>query len=691
MQLRFFIGFLVAGMLVPAGRAGAEQREGQRPNILFVFTDDHGFQATGPDAYPSRFDELRPTPTIDRLARQGMVFENCFVTNSICGPSRAVIQTGKYSHKNGFFRNGMQFDGDQQTFPKLLQKAGYQTAVIGKWHLGTEPQGYDYYEVLYGQGPYYNPPMRTPAGRVEHIGYTTDVITDQTLKWLKQQRERDEPFMLMYQHKAPHRNWQPGPDHLTAYDDVHIPEPDTLFDDYENRASPAREQEMEIGEHMNRHDLKLDGPDGRLTEEQAEQWKAAYGPKNERFERRTDEMTERELVRWKYQRFAKDYLRCVKSVDDNLDRVLAYLDEAGLADNTVVIYSSDQGWWLGEHGWFDKRWMYEESLRTPLIVRWPGRVQSGSRNAQFVSNLDFAQTFLDLAGATIPDDMQGRSLVPLMKGQTPEDWRETFYYHYYENPGAHNVARHYGVRTGRYKLIHYYRKDEWELFDLKEDPDELSSVYGASEYADVQERLKRELKRLQQKHDEPNPEQSLQRYRRRQARENFENVKVAKLFAAESVNASVPGRPDVANKPFTVGAHCTPTTGDGVLISQGDTLHGYSLYLKDGVPHFSAYARSMQTEIRGDRAVAMKQPVHLAAQLNAESEMVLYVDGQAVAKKSAVPIPDVPGHPLALGRDTMDKSGSYDGSNPFQGELTDIRLYQGAIGEDALGQWVRSR
>ena len=323
------------GSIAPAVADQTDDSDQARPNILFVFTDDHGYQATGEDAYPSRLDDLNPTPTIDRLARQGMVFENCFVTNSICGPSRATIQTGKYSHKNGFFRNGMDFNPDQQTFPKLLQEAGYQTAVIGKWHLGTKPQGYDHFQVLYGQGPYYNPDMRTPDGRENHTGYTTDVITDETLDWLKHQRDKDEPFMLMYQHKAPHRSWLPGPDHLTTYDDTHIPEPDTLFDDYENRASPAREQKMEIAEHMRMHgDLKVGDAPNQLNDAQAAKWNEAYEPKNRAF--REKNLKGKALTRWKYQRYAKDYLRCVKSVDDNLDRVLGYLEEAGLADNTIL-------------------------------------------------------------------------------------------------------------------------------------------------------------------------------------------------------------------------------------------------------------------------------------------------------------------------------------------------------------------
>ena len=488
--------FLALGLLT---NLSADQR--QRPNILFVFTDDHAAHAIS--AYGSK---INSTPNMDRLANEGMLFERCYVTNAICGPSRAVIQTGKYSHLNGFLQNGNTFDGSQLTFPKLLREAGYQTAVIGKWHLKSTPQGFDYYDVLIGQGPYYNPPMRTqgpdgePVTRA-HTGYTTDIITDKALSWLKEGRGEDEPFMLMYQHKAPHRNWQPGPKYLTMYDDVTIPEPETLWDDYSGRASPARLQTMTIRDHLNENDLKLNAGPGNLTPEQRKLWDAAYGPKNEAF--RAANLEGDDLIRWKYQRYIKDYLRCVASVDDNLGRVLDYLDETGLAENTVVIYSSDQGWYLGDHGWYDKRWMYEESLVMPLLVRWPGVTAAGSRNGDIVSNLDFASTFLDMAGVSVPVKIQGESLVPLLRGQTPADWRTSFYYHYYEFPGAHSVRRHYGVTTGQYKLIHYYNMGEWEFFDLENDPNELRSLYGSADYRGVQESLYAELQRLRDYYDVP--------------------------------------------------------------------------------------------------------------------------------------------------------------------------------------------
>ena len=486
----------------------------ERPNIVFIFTDDHCQQALS--AYdPSRMT----TPNMDRIAQEGMLFQRCYVTNGICGPSRAVIQTGKYSHLNGFMTNGQRFNGDQQTFPKLLQKAGYQTAVVGKWHLGTTPQGYDYYDVLRGQGPYYNPPMITEGEGGEpvtkpHTGYTTDIITDKALDWLKNQRAKDKPFMLMYQHKAPHRNWQPGPKYLNWLDDVEIPEPATLWDDYSNRASPASEQTMTIERHLSESDLKLKAP-GNLTPEQREAWDAAYNPKNEAYLAKRESMTPKEIIKWKYQRYVKDYMRCVKSVDDGIGEILDYLDSAGLSGNTVVIYSSDQGWYLGEHGWYDKRWMYEESLKTPLLVRWPGTIKANSVNKDIVSNLDFAQTFLNLAGAPLPGDMQGRSLVPIFKGKTPADWRKTFYYHYYEFPGAHSVARHYGVTDGKIKLINYYEKGEWELFDLEKDPNEMKSEYANPEYAAKVKEMSAELDRLRAEFKLPDEDPESSRRKKR--------------------------------------------------------------------------------------------------------------------------------------------------------------------------------
>ncbi len=470
--------------------------DSSRPNILFIFTDDHSSDAIS--AYGSK---INTTPNIDRLAAEGMLFENCFVTNSICGPSRATILTGKYSHLNGQLVNGPPFDGSQQTYPKILQDVGYQTAIVGKWHLRSSPTGFDYWRVLIGQGPYYNPPIGSPSDTTVVEGYTTDIITDLTLDWLQNEREEDKPFMLMYQHKAPHRRWAPGPDHLDTYDDVVIPEPATLFDDYSTRSSAARDANMQIATNLTARDLKIVPPDN-LTEEQLERWNASYGPKNEALKK--EGLKGDELRAWKYQRYIKDYLRSVASVDDNIGRVLQYLDESGLAENTIVIYNSDQGWYLGEHGWYDKRWMYEESLRTPFIVRWPGVIEAGSRNSSFVSNVDFASTFLEIAGAETPEDIQGASILPILKkNEAPSSWRNSFYYHYYEYPGAHCVQRHYGVRTDRYKLIYFYNIDAWELFDLQEDPDELNNIYSDPDNGELISVLKEELASLREQYQVP--------------------------------------------------------------------------------------------------------------------------------------------------------------------------------------------
>ena len=512
---------LLAAAFLPAAPASADGPGGEppaardgRPNVLFIFSDDHTTQAVS--AYGMTLDgrTINRTPNIDRIAAGGTRFDRCYCTNSICGPSRAVILTGKHSHLNGFLRNGDRFDADQQTFPKLLRTAGYQTAVIGKWHLGTPPAGFDYSDVLRGQGHYYNTPFSKNGGPFEVApGYVTDVITDKTLAWLDptndDAREADKPFFLMYQHKAPHREWEPGPDHLTTYDDETIPEPPSLFDDYDGypgRADAARQQDMTISQTMHESDLKLT-PDKRrrMNDEQWAAWRAAYGPKNEAFAEAN--RTGKDLVRWKYQRYVKDYLRCVAGVDDGVGRVLDYLDESGLAENTIVIYSSDQGFYLGEHGWFDKRFMYEESYRMPLLVKWPGVTEPGSVDRHLVSNLDFAETFLDVAGAEIPDDMQGESLVPLLRGENPADWRDALYYQYYEfqpdRQTVHAVRRHNGVRTDRYKLIHFYNLGQWELFDLEKDPHEMTSVADDPAYADVLAGLKAKLAELQTEYAVP--------------------------------------------------------------------------------------------------------------------------------------------------------------------------------------------
>ena len=455
-----------------------------RPSILFIMSDDHAAHAVS--CYGSRINQ---TPNLDRIAREGMRFDNCFCTNSLCEPSRAGILTGTYNHVNGVTTIGAHLDNRLENVAKILQRDGYQTAIVGKWHLGQGtdhwPTGFDYWNILQGQGPYFDPEMVRNGEKVQYSGYTTDLITDLSLDWLKG-RDRERPFFLMYHHKAPHRHWEPDDKHAQLYEDVDIPEPPTFDDDYSNRAHAAREARMRVADDLNELDLKQPVPEGLNAAEEKS---------------------------WKYQRYIKDYLRCVASIDDNVGRVLDYLEEEGGAvEDTIVIYTSDQGFFLGDHGWYDKRFMYEESLRMPFIIRYPREIEAGSACGEMMLNVDFAPTWLDCAGIDIPDHMQGRSCRPLLNGETPGDWQQGIYYRYWMHLSHHNVAAHYGVRTHRYKLIYYYgdacgqpnaiderRDPEWELFDLQEDPCELNSVYGDPAYCEVASDLTRKLHELQEK------------------------------------------------------------------------------------------------------------------------------------------------------------------------------------------------
>ncbi|MBK8965548.1 MAG: sulfatase [Lewinellaceae bacterium] len=485
-----------------------------RPNIVFIMTDDHARAAVS--AYDTT---LIHTPNIDRIGREGMIFRNACVTNSICGPSRAVLLTGKYSHINGFRDNRSRFDGAQQTFPKILRANGYYTAMIGKWHLATEPTGFDYWNVLIGQGEYYNPDLIEMGDTVRIEGYATDVVTDIAIETLEKRRPRNQPFCLFVHQKAPHRNWMPDAKHFSLFDDRELPLPPTLFDDYAGRSRAASEQDMRIDDMWLGHDMKLflrepaeeTGTGGkkswtpmgieanlkRMTEAQRQAWEAYYRPITEAFYR--DKPEGRALSIWKYQRYLKDYLRCVASVDDNVGRLLDYLEKTGQLDNTIIVYTSDQGFFLGEHGWYDKRFMYEPSLTIPLVMRFPPKIPAGTVSDALALNLDFASTFLDVAGITPPADMQGQSLVPLMRTGKAKGWRKSMYYHYYEYPyGWHDVKKHYGLRTQRYKLIHFYNDiDAWELYDLKRDPGETENRYGQRKYRRLTKKLKRELLRLQ--------------------------------------------------------------------------------------------------------------------------------------------------------------------------------------------------
>jgi arylsulfatase A-like enzyme len=470
----------------------------ERPNVVLIFTDDLAYQAIS--AYgDSR--KLLDTPNMDRLAKEGVRFDRALVPNSICGPSRATILTGKYSHRNGFYNNtNSRFDGSQVTFPKLLQKAGYQTAIFGKWHLGSDPTGFDHWHILPGQGRYYNPPMNKMGQQVQHQGYVTDVVSDLSIDWLKN-RDKNKPFLLMTQHKAPHREWSPALRHLGHDKDRKYPEPETLFDDYANRGVAVKDQDMTLAKTFTQLDAKLVPPPG-ITPEQRKEWDAYYEPRNKAFREAKPEG--KELVRWRYNRYMHDYLGCVKAVDEAVGKLLKYLEDEGLAKNTLVVFASDQGFYLGEHGWFDKRWILEESLRTPMLARWPGVAKAGQVDKNLTSVLDLAQTFLDAAGVPADKEMQGASLVPLLKGEAPKGWRKSFYYEYYEYPTPHRVMPHYGVVTDRYKLARFYvpkpdgtaDPDYWELYDRQKDPQETKSFYSDPAYADTVKELKAELEKL---------------------------------------------------------------------------------------------------------------------------------------------------------------------------------------------------
>lgn len=475
--------FLIAALAGTA--ASLVHAAGAKPNIVFIFSDDHSLQTIG--AYGARLStfcqQQAVTPNIDRLAAAGGLFPNSFCGNSLCSPSRAAILTGLHGHANGVRTLGRPITEGLWTYPRALREAGYQSAVFGKWHLGSTIPEFDEWLILPGQGRYNDPSFQSAGGERKFSGYTTDVITDLALDWLKR-RDSSKPFFLAVQHKAPHRNFIPPPRYAKWLDDVSVPEPETLFDDYANRASPARNQKMTIDQHMTMAgDLKVGG-------QQASD--PMYAARNADFARRKP--SGRDLVRWKYQQYLKDYLRCVKAVDDSVGRVVEALRAAGLEQNTVVIYSSDQGFYMGEHGWFDKRWIYEESVHMPFIIRWPGVVKPGTRFTPFIQNIDYAATFVELAGGKVPSGLHGRSFVPVLRGQTPADWRRSIYYHYYD-PG-HGVARHYGVRTERFTLAHFYATDEWELFDNQKDPDQLRSVYQDTAYAQQLAQVKAELVRL---------------------------------------------------------------------------------------------------------------------------------------------------------------------------------------------------
>jgi len=493
--------------------AVAQQKDAvKRPmNILYIMSDDHSYQTIS--AYDRRFIN---TPNIDRIANEGVIFTNSFVANSISGPSRACMLTGKHSHKNGFTDNSKVFDGSQQTFPKLLQQVGYQTAIVGKWHLSSNPTGFDYWNIVTGQGDYYNPDFIDNGKKRKIEGYATNIITDLAIDWLDNIRDKSKPFCLLLHNKAPHRTWMPDTCDLGAFDNVQFPIPDNFYDKYEGRMA-ASSQEMSIIKDMDIvYDLKMSDHENeihsghleqygrqlykRMNEAQRKAWDTYYDPIINDF--KAKKLTGKELAEWKYQRYMHDYLSVIRSLDRNVGRVLKYLEDSGMLENTLVVYTSDQGFYMGEHGWFDKRFMYEESFRTPLVMRFPGGMKG--KIPQLVQNIDYAPTFLELAGVSVPKDIQGVSLLPLLEGQHPKNWRKALYYHYYEYPAEHAVKRHYGIRTDRYSLMHFYNDiDVWELYDLQNDPENMHNLYGQPRYNGITKSLMKDLRRLQKQYDDP--------------------------------------------------------------------------------------------------------------------------------------------------------------------------------------------
>lgn len=641
----------------------------RRPNFIFIMSDDHAAHALS--CYGSK---IAKTPNLDRLAREGAMFTNCFVTNSLCAPSRATILTGKYAHAHGVLTNAHSLDPKTVTFPQLLQRAGYLTAIVGKWHLKIQPKGFHYWCVLPGQGRYFNPEFVEMGKRKVYKGYVTEVITDLCIEFLK--RTKGRPFCLLCHHKAVHRPWRPPPKYARLFEGVEIPYPETFDDDYKNRASAAAHADMRIADMP---DYKSEMPKGLSPEERK---------------------------KWNYQRFIKDYLRTLKSLDENVGRLLEALDKLGLAENTVVFYTSDNGFFLGDHGWFDKRFMYEESIRVPLLVRYPEEVRPGTKIPHIVLNVDFAPTILDYAGLPIPKDVQGRSIRPLLRGQSPKNWRTAMYYHYYEYPGPHWVLPHYGIRTERYKLIHYYTTGEWELFDLKRDPHEMRNVYHDPAYADVVRKLKAELEGLRRKlgdvPEKARPELVL--------RYTFDRVRgrVVVDESGKGCNGKLVGKSEVVEGPFgkalrldgeghvavdkyrpldpsmkpvAVEVFVKPECGDCAILARGGQAHGYALYLHDGVPHFAVRVFGTLRIVKAKSKVVGRW-ARIAGQIRGFPTTIrIFVNGKLEGEEK-VPyfIAADPLEPMQIGADEGDPVGDYPKGFPkFRGLIGEVKVWSGEV------------
>ena len=639
------VGTLAATL---SGGVGASGTKKDKPNILFIMSDDHTSQAVS--AYGGQLGKVCPTPNIDRLADEGMLFKNCFVTNSICTPSRAAIFTGKYAHKNGVYRFTA-MDQTQPTLPKLIKKAGYQTAFVGKYHLHSNPVGLDYWSVLPGQGDYHDPEFIEMGGEsatgwvqngepTRYRGHSSDVIADKALDYLKNKRDKTKPFMFFCHFKAPHDTWDFAERYRTFLEDVEIPEPVTLLDDYKGRSDALRTQLQYIGSEWSHHTDFI------------EETKHLSGDARKKMQ---------------YQLYMKKYLRCVKGVDDNVKRILDYLDESGLAENTLVMYTGDQGFYLGEHGLYDKRFMYEEGLRMPFLVRWPGRVKPGSTNEDIITNVDFAQTMLEAAGAEDHPDMQGRSFVTLLDGKTPRNWRRSMYYRYYYS--HFETEPHYGVRTHDYKLIYFDRINQWELYDLRKDPIEMNNVYKNPEYKNIVAELKKELRRLQREvEDDPKdigdvPDMGgLAPKPRFVAKENL-NIGKGDISILTRFRTSVGG---------TIFAKCPPKGGYAMnakmLFFRGKSLI-YDVSWED-------------MEVEGNY---MDNKWHTAAVVYRGKELFLYMDGELKMNLKGHIADDIPGHVFKIGGSSEDW-----GSN-FAGDISNVIFYDEPLSEEAIKAFAKGK
>ncbi len=501
LRIKTIIAIMCLSLMLSCGKKVEIVETTKKPNIIYIMADDLTTQAIS--AYGGIYKDIAPTPNIDNVAKEGMLFQDVLVTNAICGPSRAAILTGNYSNLNGYYKNesGGKFNDAQWTFPQEFQKNGYKTSLFGKWHLGTEPVGFDtfkYHNSAGQQGHYWDPLYNENGTDVKEKGYATNLSTDFALNWLDTIKSSEEPFLMVLQYKAPHRPWEPDTKYEQLWDDIEMPYPATYNDTYEGREKTAGDTEMTM-EYFSNRDMKLPEPEGLKGKEKI-QW-AFYGAKPGQIVK-PEGMTDEEGRNWRYQTYIKDYLACVKSVDDNVGRVLSYLKENNLEENTIIVLTSDQGFYLGDHGFFDKRFIYEESLRMPFMVKYPEKVKAGSINEDIVTNIDFAPTLLELAGINTTQKMQGTSFASLLEGNTPADWQEAMYYHYYEFPYWHHVQPHYGIRTQKFTLAHfYYNIDVWELYDLEKDPSQMNNIINDPNYANVITALKADLKALMVKYE----------------------------------------------------------------------------------------------------------------------------------------------------------------------------------------------